>query len=508
MVKFSLKSLYQKAPYYQPLLTTGAIYLMFVYLLTLTPFRFSVFYFEQFIQFRRGYRYALIGGSNWFDVILNLMMLMPLGLILGLVWRAFGFRKRHSLLQAMGIGLLISLSIELSQLFLPRSFSGVDLLTNCFGAAIGAWLAYPIGAFDCQTIVKIMYERGRQFYTRIILLYGLLALIILMLPSFLNGLQNWDSELRLFLGNEPTQNRPWHGTIYRLAIFDRRLYDHEIVRLAALGHDKSTPISVIHGLISEYRFDSFPFPSQGALPDYLVITPQKKTKVQIAPDGGAILNENSLLGTTHAATPLVQRLKRTKQFSIAVWVSPASLQQFGPARIVTLSKNTNQRNFTLGQSGPGLVFRVRTPLTGRNGSKVELMTPPMLVPNQRQLVVATFHRGEMKIYVNGQRSARKIYDTSPYLPLLVGLSRDRFGKAAFCFMLLFPLGWLARGLAISRRWKCIVSSSVPLVILLIHSLIQILCYRHSFDIHLFIYCGFISGLLLIVGFVYQLLLVE
>ncbi len=508
MAKISLKSLYQKAPYYQPLLTTGAIYLAFVYLLTLTPFRFSLFYFEQFVQFRRGYKFALIAGSNWFDIILNMVMLMPLGMVLGLLWRAFEIRKGKSILRALGFSLLVSLSIELSQLFLPRSFSAVDLFTNCLGAGIGAWLAYPIGPFDIRTIVKIMYERGRQFYSRIVLMYSGAALLILMLPSLLNVFHNWSNDFRLMLGNEPTRNRPWQGTIYKLAIFDRRLYDHEVSRLVALGHHDMTPSTAIPGLIIEYRFDSMPFSAQGPLHDQLAITAQKKTRPELSPSGGVTLTDQVLLGTTNAATPLVQWLKRTKQFSIAIWLTPASLRQFGPARIVTLSKNTNHRNFTLGQSGAGVVFRVRTPITGLNGSKVELMTPPMLETQQPQLVVASYHRGEMKLYVNGQRSARMIYDTSAYLPLLAGLSRDRFGKTAFCFMLLFPLGWLARGLATSARWKCFISSLFPLLIMLVHSAIQMLCWHHAFDIHLLFYCSFISALLLIIGLIYQSLLLE
>jgi len=504
LAKISLKSLYQKAPHYQPLISTGAIYLVFVYLLTLTPFRFSLFYFHQFIQFKRGYRFALLGGSNWLDSVLNVIMLMPLGLVLGLVWRAFQHRKRRCVVRALRIGFLISISIELAQLFLPRSFSAVDIATNSIGAGLGAWLAFPIGTLDAQKIVTMLYERSRQFYTRIVLLYSGIALIILMLPTLINGFWNWDETFRLLLGNEPTGNRPWQGTIYRLAIFDGRLKDHEVVRWLALGRHQPTPTSAFTGLLVEYRFDAFPFRSEGPLHDQLPITPQKKTRVELSPGAGVVFSGHSLLGTSHPATALVHRLKRTHQFSIAIWLSPASTNQFGPARIVSLSKNTNQRNFTLGQSGPGLVFRVRTPLTGKNGSKVELLTSPILKANQPQLVIASYHRGEMKLYVNGQRNQRMIYDTSHYLPLLAGLSRDRFGKAAFCFMLLFPLGWLARGLASSRRWKWIISSSVPLVIMFTHSAIQMVCWQHSFDIYLLYYCGFVSGLLLIIDFIYQL----
>lgn len=42
--------------------------------------------------------------------------------------------------------------------------------------------------------------------------------------------------------------------------------------------------------------------------------------------------------------------------------------QFGPARILTVSRGTSLRNLTLGQEGSDLIIRLRTPATNLNGS--------------------------------------------------------------------------------------------------------------------------------------------
>ena len=53
--------------------------------------------------------------------------------------------------------------------------------------------------------------------------------------------------------------------------------------------------------------------------------------------------------------------------TIEVWCKPADLVQTGPARIVTFSSDTGQRNFTLGQKGVAYEVRFRTTKTSPNG---------------------------------------------------------------------------------------------------------------------------------------------
>jgi hypothetical protein len=183
----------------------------------------------------------------------------------------------------------------------------------------------------------------------------------------------------------------------------------------------------------------------GALKEKSDLTFQPTSLLKMDGKSGIFIQDSSTVKTEMPATDLARSIRTTNELTIAIWLQPGNLEQRGPARIVSLSKNTDHRNFTLGQSGAKLDFRVRTPLTGKNGSKVELTTEPLLITDKSQFVVATFFRGESKLYFNGQMVSPIIYSTSSYLPLLVGLGRNRFGKAAFCFMLLFPLGWLGRG---------------------------------------------------------------
>ena len=506
--RINLKKLYQKSPYFQPLIATLVIYVIFVYLLTLNPFRFLMFYFYRFIQFRDGYLAAIIGGSSVFDIILNLFMLIPFGLVIGSLLRSLQIKLKLSLITATALGFFISLSIELCQIFLPRSFSGVDIFANTMGAFIGAVLAYPIRRFDIDQLLKKLYNQDRSFYCRVVFIYLIVATFILMLPIVLNSFRNWNSNFHLVIGNETTSNRPWNGIVYRLSIFDQKFTSQQAEKISRLSFQENIPAENSEGLLIDYIFANPEPKVSGALKHELVLEMRKDSSTVIDSMGGVHLKGNSFVSTSLPAISLTQALKKTNQLSIAIWFQPTNIRQDGPARIVTLSGGTDRRNFTLGQSGAKLNFRIRTPLNGLNGSRVELTTAPIITVDKPQLIIATFYRGEMKLFYNGRIIPSMVYDTSHYLPLLAGLVNNRFGKVAFCFMLLFPLGWLARGLVKFKIWKSIISGTIVMVPFLILSSITLIFFQHTVDPHLFYFCCFVSFLLIVIGLLYEFLFVR
>lgn len=67
--------------------------------------------------------------------------------------------------------------------------------------------------------------------------------------------------------------------------------------------------------------------------------------------------------------------------------------QTGPARIVTFSNGSAERNVTLGQQEADLVFRVRSRLAGDNGSSVEYHLPFAVPSGVLTHVYASFNNG-------------------------------------------------------------------------------------------------------------------
>jgi hypothetical protein len=84
----------------------------------------------------------------------------------------------------------------------------------------------------------------------------------------------------------------------------------------------------------------------------------------------------------------------------------ASLEQSGPARIVSFSTDRANRNFTLGQDGKRLILWLRVSETGRNGNGHEVTLCD--VPEGRPFHLAvTYQPNRLTCYLDG----KKAYET-------------------------------------------------------------------------------------------------
>lgn len=68
---------------------------------------------------------------------------------------------------------------------------------------------------------------------------------------------------------------------------------------------------------------------------------------------GVAFDQGMLLGSAAASRKLYDAIADpaagTQQYSVEAWATPANIVQEGPARVVSYSRNSNSRNFTLGQ---------------------------------------------------------------------------------------------------------------------------------------------------------------
>lgn len=139
-------------------------------------------------------------------------------------------------------------------------------------------------------------------------------------------------------------------------------------------------------------------------------SPSEQKPIGLKVGGKAKLDSSSLvLAGGHAdvvdAEPLIRRLKSGRGLSLEVWLKTSQLKQKGPARIVTISGNSSQRNLTLGQEGERLHVRFRTSKTGANGLS-PLVTSKVIKPDTwLHVVYSRRTSGEEAIFVSGKRVA-------------------------------------------------------------------------------------------------------
>ncbi|MGD8993398.1 MAG: fibronectin type III domain-containing protein, partial [Desulfobacterales bacterium] len=215
----------------------------------------------------------------------------------------------------------------------------------------------------------------------------------------------------------------------------KSVYSGELVHTVALsgagGEEEGNRIT--HGLRALYTFDEG---SGTTIHD----TSGTGTPLDLSVSSGTVNWLSGALAVTSAAliksdgpaTKVIDACRATNEISIEAWLKPANTTQGGPARIVTLSKDTSYRNFTLGQSSASYDLRLRTTATDGNG-RPSLSTPGgSLKTTLTHIVYTRDAAGVAKVYVNGtQVSSRTIggdlsnWQTNFHLGLANEMTKNR-----------------------------------------------------------------------------------
>ncbi|PHQ34693.1 hypothetical protein CEE69_14190 [Rhodopirellula bahusiensis] len=108
-----------------------------------------------------------------------------------------------------------------------------------------------------------------------------------------------------------------------------------------------------------------------------------------------------------SADKIVDQAKRSNALTIEAWIKPNNTSQKGPARIVSMSKDSVQRNFTLGQDGNRYQIRLRTTLTSDNGIPETSGGSGNAEPKLTHVVFTRDGGGNVRVYENGKQTVSK-----------------------------------------------------------------------------------------------------
>ena len=332
------------------------------------------------------------GRSDDLDVFVNTLLFLP-----------WGFSLANTLArtkQSAGVGALatvfalcagLSYTIEILQVFLTHRFpSLVDVIANSSGGIAG-YLCFRL--------------RGIKNIRLNLSVYVVAAFLASILLQRSTGLGNWDATFPLLLGNEKTGDRPWKGYISHLYIADRAISEAE-VKQAARQNNALAPLA--DSLLASYRFTTCTerfHDEAGLSPDLL----WRERLPTIQSHCVAFLSPDRWLETGGYVTYLVDKIKKSSQFTFGITAATQDTIQTGPARIVSLSINPYWRNFTLGQDQSDLVFQFRTPATAfSDGDKAALRVPGVFAYRNLQSLIFTYNGSELTLYVDEVPSPTKL----------------------------------------------------------------------------------------------------
>jgi VanZ family protein len=328
------------------------------------------------------------------DVILNVLLFVPLG-----IWaHGEGWRRAVPLARIVvftaAAGAVISSVLECLQLFLPSRFpSLLDVASNTAGAVVGL-AAHRRWAPSAEAGVRRL--RARVSPAMVLLLmggYGMAALLGSAMLQTQTRLSNWDETYPLLIGNEPTGDRPWRGRVFGLELTDAAT---PVAALRRFAEDGSRELAGA-------RVAEFDFSNGGPYVDasgYLPALGWTGHSHREATHGAAV-SGRKWLQTDGPASTLVRRLRETNAFTLYVRCATEDVDQRGPARVVSNSVDPFRRNFTLGQSGRSMGVRVRTPHTGENALRPELVVPNVFTDERPRDILVTYDGAVLQAAVAG-----------------------------------------------------------------------------------------------------------
>lgn len=377
---------------------------------TLLPFDFSIPH-----NFSLKYIYSnFIETTYIFDLIVNVILFIPFGFGIAAWLNKRKFLRAKSIRIAFLASSSLTLTVEVCQLFLvSRNPSLSDLVTNSFGGFFGAFLFFNLIKYQQQlsqlfSFLTVFRSRNLQFKTLIILwlAYFFLMSFLLISVDDRTKISNWDTNFYLVVGNEATGNRSWSGKIAYLCISKKSFYRQQLEKILAQKNSCQALENDPDNLLTAYSFSDrqkFAIDSQNST------SLKERDTTSLENSTGIIVNPKHWFKTKNPASELTREIKDSSQFTIITKIATANLTQEGPARIISLSKNQYWRNLTIAQWHKDLSIRMRTPLTGGNGTKPEIRINNFFTDTNFHQIAISYNGTRFKIYVDEVAKAESLY---------------------------------------------------------------------------------------------------
>ncbi|MEB3295493.1 MAG: VanZ family protein [Synechococcales bacterium] len=381
-----------------------AVSVVFILYVTLTPFDFRLAQLGARNLVKEFFRHS----SDSQDLVSNVLLFLPIGLS----WTAWQYRhqrqgSRQPVLWRLWVrsilfSFLLTLTVELLQIFLPTRYTSYrDLTTNTLGGAIGAGL-YLVG---------LRYHLWHQVWHHLQRLWrsprGLATLLVVWVICGCSvtlalhkgtELSNWARDYPLVIGNEPSGDRPWRGQISRLVISPQATSEQAAADWLTQPQQADLP-----GAIADYDFTTVP-PYRSRVGHGTVIDwnqpLDQPTEQQTGLQTAAITQADRWLIAQGSPASLTEPIRQSSTFTLAAIVQAAEFEHEETARIISISQDPYFRNLTVGQKGDVLTIRLRTPLTGENGTYTSLGVPKVFVDSQPHALLVTYQAGQLTLYID------------------------------------------------------------------------------------------------------------
>ena len=117
---------------------------------------------------------------------------------------------------------------------------------------------------------------------------------------------------------------------------------------------------------------------------------------------------NTLISSVSPFSGITRSVRKSGEITLEAWIQPGKMNQNGPARILTISGNSTNRNITLGQEDDKIDVRFRTTDTNNNGLPSLPTKNDSLSLKLTHIVYTRSKNAKSKLYINGKLNSSKI----------------------------------------------------------------------------------------------------
>ena len=389
-----------------PLLILG---LLLVLIPTLFPYDF---FFKEIVS-QLNYEYLLsrtARPSDTSDLIANILLFIPFGFGVTCLIQKIKLRA-NPVLFVVAYSFGLSFIVEFLQIFLPtRNPSYIDLLMNSLGGFVGFCCFRLLGLLALHYVTNLVEKTQRFLSIRTLTIafigyFSLVSLLSIKLQGAVElwNLSNWDLTYPLLLGNEFTGDRPWQGQIYALCIADRAASKVEVARI----FDEHDTIKSNSEKIKKRSCGM----NRGSLVASYLLNEESNQEQPNSVENEEAVSPYIWL-QSKASAVVNKKLRQSSQLTLNTTLAAADTNQSGPARIISISQDPFHRNLTLGQWDSHLSLRLRTPLTGQNGTRPELVIPNVFADTKPHYLVVTYNGRLLSVYIDNFQQKYSIELTS------------------------------------------------------------------------------------------------
>ncbi|MEM9418111.1 MAG: LamG-like jellyroll fold domain-containing protein [Planctomycetota bacterium] len=197
------------------------------------------------------------------------------------------------------------------------------------------------------------------------------------------GVDQWTSSS----GSTSGWGYPYHGRLDDIRLYDQNLDADQVADLFA----NTDPRAAIPAVVNDTSGNS------PAL-DLSIADPGQVTWIS---GGGLTIDSATSIASKGPVTRLHTAITESDEITVEAVFTPANITQDGPARILTYSNGTSNRNFHLGQTDDAYDVRLRTEF--KTSGTPEAASGPVLVADTREHVIFTYDNTneELRVYRNG-----------------------------------------------------------------------------------------------------------